>query len=47
MVQADKIAISFDLGTNFDENSMKSNEMEQILLPDAVTADLMNIIGEK
>ena len=46
MVQADYFAISFDLGMNFNENTLETEQATEVLLPDAVIADLMQEINE-
>ena len=46
MVQADEFTVSFDLGMNFDYSALDNNEISQIVLPDAVIADLMNLMNE-
>ena len=46
MAQADNFAVSFNLGLNFDENLLETQEASEILLPEPVLADLMQDIHE-
>lgn len=41
MAQADKTAVSFDLGITFDEFDIQSNEARSIELPNEILVDLM------